>query len=341
MIDISRNPKNEEVSSMWWEDLCKFLYIEEKDNDSQKTIYHFSSKIIKAINKAKEVSWGRDHEFHLEENEKIAVNSYMSLILKAKCFEKIVRCPADQLQRYAQKYKRYHYQDNFTKALSTGMTYLYESFTRKKTKNGDTEAAKIMESLGIKTCPYCNREYTFTLYGKDKKTRPEFDHFYNKTDYPILALSFFNLVPSCHVCNHIKGTNDVKVNPYVRGFKSKLYVEGFDKSNKRKTLAALRKGDVHIKFEDCNSDDNINIKELGLDKLYEQHKDYVSDLIDKAYAYDYDSREYLADAFQGKSEMPSQVYNFVWGTYFGAMQDNNWPLAKLTKDILEQLGINR
>lgn len=60
---------------------------------------------------------------------------------------------------------------------------------------------------------------------------------------------------------------------------------------------------------------------------------------DKVFAYDHDSRDYLSDAFQGTSEMPSQVYNYVWGTYLGAMQDHNWPLAKLTKDVLEQLGI--
>ncbi len=94
----------------------------------------------------------------------------------------------------------------------------YKSFTRytKQRYNAYTLAKK----LNINVCPYCNRQYTFL---QEAKTRPEFDHFYSQEQYPYLALSFFNLIPSCHVCNthfkrNIKFDIDTHINPYVEGF---------------------------------------------------------------------------------------------------------------------------
>ena len=88
--------------------------------------------------------------------------------------------------------------------------------------------ADVLERLKIRTCPYCNRNYTFTVKssssaaGKKFTTRPEFDHFYCKSKHPLLALSFYNLVPSCSVCNHGKATDDIGINPYFDGFQSKF-----------------------------------------------------------------------------------------------------------------------
>lgn len=61
----------------------------------------------------------------------------------------------------------------------------------------------LQSQLDVKVCPYCNRMYTTTLYGK-KRIRPDFDHFYPQSRYPYLAVSLFNLIPSCNVCNKAK-----------------------------------------------------------------------------------------------------------------------------------------
>ena len=77
------------------------------------------------------------------------------------------------------------------------------------------------KELGVDVCPYCNRQYIFTISEqnideskKEKKTvkylkeskngRPEIDHFYPKAEYPYLSCSLFNFIPSCHPCNHQK-----------------------------------------------------------------------------------------------------------------------------------------
>ena len=77
---------------------------------------------------------------------------------------------------------------------------------------------KLMNSVGLKTCPYCNRNY-ITSYGE--KSTADLDHFYQKKQYPLFVLSLFNFVPSCSVCNsRMKNTYpaDNALYPYEEGF---------------------------------------------------------------------------------------------------------------------------
>ena len=70
-------------------------------------------------------------------------------------------------------------------------------------------AYKYIQSLGIRSCPYCNRQFTFSItvsrLKKDGKTltlktiKPELDHFFPKSKYPYLAISLYNLIPSDEV----------------------------------------------------------------------------------------------------------------------------------------------
>ena len=90
--------------------------------------------------------------------------------------------------------------------------------------------------LNPRTCYYCNIDY-INVYEKkeikkDGKEKVVFsnkftlDHFIDKGRYPYLALSIFNLIPSCSVCNSkIKGAipfyGDVELehtNPYLESF---------------------------------------------------------------------------------------------------------------------------
>jgi len=40
--------------------------------------------------------------------------------------------------------------------------------------------AWLAQVLNINVCPYCNRQYTFTINSRTGKTRPQFDHFHPK-----------------------------------------------------------------------------------------------------------------------------------------------------------------
>lgn len=57
--------------------------------------------------------------------------------------------------------------------------------------------------LNVEVCPYCNRQYIFTI--NDGNGRPQIDHYYPQSDYPYLSCSIYNFIPSCPQCNLQKG----------------------------------------------------------------------------------------------------------------------------------------
>jgi len=104
--------------------------------------------------------------------------------------------------------------------------------------------------------------------------------------------------------------------------------------------------DFEIGFDKPSGDkkvskENINIETFGLKQLYNEHKDYVLELVEKATAYDSITIQGLIDGFQGIITTKQQAYDFVWGKHLDDAEHDKRPLSKLTKDILEELGIER
>jgi len=98
----------------------------------------------------------------------------------------------------------------YSEALRGDLEYVfnYKWFRSSKKKY---DGFKLAKELAIDVCPYCNRNYTTShrIDGTLKNVFPEFDHFYPQKDFPLLALSFYNLIPSCSICNshYKKGEN--------------------------------------------------------------------------------------------------------------------------------------
>ncbi len=158
--------------------------------------------------------------------------------------------------------------------------YAYQNWRKWKKYNPYT----FVEGMGLKTCPYCNRNYIFTINKKSGKLRPEIDHFYPQSKYPFLAMTYGNLIPSCSVCNHTKSAtfhNDL-VNPY-----------SVKKNDYHFTLKpnSIDFALVEVERYDFSSFDIVvqgkaakNIDIFKLKELYSQHKDEVLELlIKKAY----------------------------------------------------------
>lgn len=106
--------------------------------------------------------------------------------------------------------------------------FRYGALNDKKSCQTENTAYWLQRQLGVKVCPYCNRMYTTTLFGENK-IRPDFDHFYPKSKYPYLAVSLFNLIPSCSMCNKKKG-NTAEIFPKEETSKKSSIIYPYDES---------------------------------------------------------------------------------------------------------------
>ncbi|SAL51078.1 hypothetical protein AWB71_02809 [Caballeronia peredens] len=123
----------------------------------------------------------------------------------------------------------------------------YSTFCQKSTK--PWSAYKLCEKAKRIICPYCNQAFAFTVVGTSTSFRPTLDHFFPKADYPYLALSLYNLVPSCYVCNSsLKGKKNFFVEHHLHP------LEDGDADEVRFDLVS---SDNAYTFADLLHDDNL------------------------------------------------------------------------------------
>ncbi|RRJ90730.1 hypothetical protein [Flavobacterium macacae] len=206
--------------------------------------------------------------------------------------------------------------------------------------------------LKVDSCPYCNANFTFTIKNKRMKCRPQFDHFLNKGRHPYLALSFFNLIPSCALCNSgaLKGSKPFSITTHVHPFLNDM--EGL--YNFRADVDAVdflvNGDDFTLVLKPCKGISSAqykkaqqNIKAFGLDDRYSYHKDIASDVIKKAYFYNKSTVEALFTSFQIGNEnifkSESEIKELILGNYMHPDNFHKRILSKLTKDIAEEFGL--
>lgn len=234
--------------------------------------------------------------------------------------------------------------DKFTsKGLKKSLNALinYESWIKTDVKSTyrDYNAYHLAEKLDIPTCVYCNRIYTKTVISNSGKkiTRPTFDHWFTKSAHPLLALSFYNLIPSCSVCNSgVKGSTPFLLSTHFHPYHKNpdqdfKYTFSYDHKDYDKfSFKILTKN----KF----SKDSINSFELQ--EIFKAHEDEIEDLrrIKDAYSEDYiDMLE--SKVLDGITLDRDEVYRLAFGVHFQEAKFDRRPLSKMKKDILIELGI--
>jgi hypothetical protein len=195
-------------------------------------------------------------------------------------------------------------------------------------------AYKFVKDLDLKTCPYCNRNYTFIVDEKSGKLRPEIDHFYPKSIYPFLAMSFCNLIPSCSICNHTKKDKikSALLNPY------EIKENDFKFTYSPKSIKFFNVENAKYNFDNFEIEiygNKANLEVFKLEELYKQHKDIVLELLIKKVYY---PKSYIEELKSfGFSE--DEVYRYLVCNYKDINDLHKRPLSKLIKDISEELGL--
>ena len=183
--------------------------------------------------------------------------------------------------------------------------------------------------------------YTKTVTGEagEKIIRPEFDHWFPKSQYPLLALSFYNLIPSCHICNsNLKGKikPDLKYHfhPYnpINNFHPIFSYELKVYDSYKIKIGFRGEFDEKEKFEE-------SLKIFELENIYQAHEDEVKDLIKIRQAYSDKYIDMLNDSLEGVNLSKEEVYRLAFGVHYEEDKFDRRPLSKLKKDILTELGI--
>ena len=198
--------------------------------------------------------------------------------------------------------------------------------------------------LNRNTCTYCNRLYSIVIVVKDevtgrvndstRLTRPQFDHWYSKSKYCVLALSFYNLIPSCSVCNSsIKGDADFSLNKHVHPY--------LELKNQKFSFNYIQK-DVHKNNVDIKVNRRSKIantlKEFKIKEVYNAHSEFeLKDLLELKYKY---SENYINTLFNNTFKLDvgkDEAYRLIFGAEPNENDFHKRPFSKFKRDILNEL----
>ncbi|MDG5855366.1 hypothetical protein [Clostridium beijerinckii] len=207
-------------------------------------------------------------------------------------------------------------------------------------------AYEYCEKLSVNVCPYCNRIYTYTVRKGNNITRPELDHYFPKSEYPILALSFFNLIPSCNICNStIKGKRNLNLNTNLHP-----YLDEVDKSYKFDygmddiSIFDGRKDNMQLKIYKDGVDDKSNntLKFFKIEEIYQKHKDTVVNLILLRKRYTNGILKEISDLLNDNYDdeillSEDELFNDLFHVNLEEVIDTS--LGKLKKDTIEKLKL--
>lgn len=295
-----------------------------------------SDLIIKKLNALKtgqSVVYKQFIDYLISDLELIVISEPRDLLKKANFIK------TSGWQALIDKNKKFR--DDILKAFG------YSTSFRKNVKDG-VELSKV---LGVKSCPYCDSQYTLSIYSKSKeKLFYQFDHFFPKSIYPYFSVSFFNLIPSCASCNQGKSSAQIinlndYYHPYVNDLHSKtrfeLNMTELDVMTNYTVLEEVERL-AKIQFVSRNKNDDQLVKNhnkyFHLNELYENHIDEAAEIYLKART---ESKAYQKGSLAIKSlfESEEDAYRFIVGSYLNEKEFHKRPLSKMKFDIAKQLGL--
>ena len=273
---------------------------------------------------------------------------------RAVKFLKIVKSDIDNILIEKPDYLFVHYVRKWNKQKLykdiLAKVFNYEKLTGDGFKYGkklNWDSYALTKKLDVNVCLYCNKNWVNTVVvNGNKVTNPQLDHYFSKSDYPLLRLSFYNLIPSCETCNsRIKKRKELNINkhihPYTEGFDPEYYLAPSPKNTSSvfglddEYTISLKDDDNSYKYLKAKgSFDFFHIKDI-----YEQHGDIISEIYWKKAKYNLTALEDLLSYKMFKGMSIDDAYRVVFANYLYLEDYNKRPFAKLTRDTLKHLDI--
>ena len=196
---------------------------------------------------------------------------------------------------------------------------------------------EIHQQMGLKTCVYCNAIPTMSNNGE---VFYQMDHYLPQSLYPFLGTCFYNLQPSCGVCNDHKKTQDCDFGLYVNSeqhkelspFRFVPKIESLDGPYPKCKEIQFRGKGANVTKESKAHEEMFHIN-----NLYAGYKDEVSALYTDAYKMNSSMVEVNA-ACWGIPATKEDVLAYMSGHLSLEEEDvHQKKLTKLKQDTIKQL----
>jgi len=196
---------------------------------------------------------------------------------------------------------------------------------------------KLVYMTGLRTCPYCNRQYITPIFRDDGMMRADLDHFFAKSDFPYLSMSLYNLVPACRFCNSsLKGNKEFdidNINPYEESLDKYMFFD-VEIGSKQVNIDIKARENVRDKKIKRTIDKYNEI--FKLDSMYEYHKNIAEDMGKKIKYYNKDKISAIKKKLGDFVSDENQIREIIVGKMPNEKQILDEPLNKLKRDILEK-----
>jgi hypothetical protein len=212
-----------------------------------------------------------------------------------------------------------------------------------------TKGVWLARQLNIKTCPYCNAQYTLIVpRGNNFRAKFQFDHFFSKKRFPYLSLSLYNLIPSCAPCNLSKKDTSTNLTEFYHPYHNNLAYRSYFRASfpidlRKLTIGNVKKLDINIRFVARYPEfDNLISTHTDLydiEGTYSRHYDIVQDLMVKAVM---NNSSFKSDIMEirGLFDGDESLYRrYLLGNYGITEEITERPLSKMTQDIAKQFEI--
>ncbi len=201
---------------------------------------------------------------------------------------------------------------------------------------------KLFVKIGFEnaTCPYCNNRKLDIVTIRSNSSPAtilrayyDIDHFYPKSLNPFFAVSFFNLIPSCHDCNSAEKRSmpfsiETHIHPYYEAFE-----DFYEFEVPSKCLLGYLVDDIIIKSKNKKPNDKT-VDDLKLKDRYQNNLNEANKLLTfflnnwkKGMGTEYESL--FTDAIFNLKEVPKEKKAIL-----KSLQ------GKMNRDILKQIDVN-
>ncbi|RYE59582.1 MAG: hypothetical protein EOP48_00420 [Sphingobacteriales bacterium] len=205
---------------------------------------------------------------------------------------------------------------------------------------------KYFSDIGIKTCVYCNSQLAVSVENENGKYSGRFDvdHYDSKDDYPWMAISLFNLYPTCSPCNRNKSATPVKFGLYSDD-KAQLvgskFVFKLNPASKASYLLSRDSDDIQYSLIDKDHPDKVSAfgTKFRIDAIYNTQKDLAEELLLKSQMYDDTYRKMLRENFSKLGISNVSIDRIILGNYVKEREIHKRPLSKFMQDIARELKL--